>query len=212
MNCPDRHKWSLGWLSCTGTLQRKIRACRIPNPESRIPVLLLLGLFAGFVAVKAREFPPDAPPPKPLVLPVPQVRRLSNGLKIVTIERRSLPLLALRLVVKSGAEADPPALAGTAQFVAGLLTQGTERRSAREIAEAIDLVVHLRLDPSSGRRLVASMYEVTGLEEDAVAGSELFSLADGSLRWTGIRPRCAARLHGSGFPWNRSATAQRTLE
>jgi pilus assembly protein CpaF len=76
-------------------------------------------------------------------------------------------------------------------------------RSVTEmIAEAIDLVVHLRLDSSSGRRLVASLYEVTGLEEDAVAGSELFSLGDGGrLSWTGIRPRCAARVQDPGLPW-----------
>jgi pilus assembly protein CpaF len=79
-------------------------------------------------------------------------------------------------------------------------------RSVTEmIAEAIDLVVHLRLEPNSGRRLVVSLYEVTGLEEDAVAGSELFSLADGGrLSWTGIRPRCAARLQEAGLPWARS--------
>ncbi len=73
------------------------------------------------------------------------------------------------------------------------------------ISEAIDLVVHLRLDPQSGRRLVASIYEVTGMEQDAVAGSELFALGDagGALAWTGIRPRCAGRLEGGGFPWER---------
>jgi hypothetical protein len=66
-------------------------------------------------------------------------------------------------------------------------------------------VVHLRLDASSGRRLVASLYEVTGLEEDAMAGSELFCLAEGGrLSWTGIRPRCAARVQGPGLPWEGS--------
>jgi pilus assembly protein CpaF len=68
------------------------------------------------------------------------------------------------------------------------------------IAEAIQLVVHLRLEAGSGRRVVESIYEVTGLEEDAIAGSELFALAAGSLRWTGIRPRCADRLAGR-FAW-----------
>jgi pilus assembly protein CpaF len=78
-------------------------------------------------------------------------------------------------------------------------------RSVTEmIAEAIDLVVHLRLEASSGRRMVASIYEVTGLEEKAVAGSELFALSEGGLRWTGIRPRCAARLEAGGLPWERT--------
>jgi hypothetical protein len=69
------------------------------------------------------------------------------------------------------------------------------------IAEAIDLVVHLRLDPAGARRVVTNVYEVTGLEGDTVAGSDLFSLREGMLTWTGIRPRFAGRLHGGGCPW-----------
>ncbi len=69
------------------------------------------------------------------------------------------------------------------------------------IAEAIDLVVHLRLEGQSGRRVVSSLYEVTGLEGDSVSGSELFALKDGALAWTGIRPRWAPRLDGVSFPW-----------
>ena len=41
-------------------------------------------------------------------------------------------------MVKSGAECDPPNLPGTAALVNGLLTEGTDRRTSREIAEAID--------------------------------------------------------------------------
>lgn len=72
------------------------------------------------------------------------------------------------------------------------------------IAEAIDLVVHLRLDAAGARRVVTNIYEVTGLEGDTVAGSDLFALTDGALRWTGIRPRCASRLLGGAFPWNQT--------
>jgi len=71
------------------------------------------------------------------------------------------------------------------------------------IAEAIDLVVHLRLDPAGARRVVTNVYEVTGLEGDTVAGSDLFGLTEGALRWSGIRPRFAARLRGGAFPWDR---------
>ena len=66
------------------------------------------------------------------------------------------------------------------------------------LAEAIQLVVHLRMD-ASGRRLVSSIYEVTGLEGDAIAGSELFALEGGALRWTGIRSRREARLLAAGY-------------
>jgi zinc protease len=59
---------------------------------------------------------------------------------VVVIDRHSLPLLTLRLEVRAGAEADPPEFLGTAQMAAGLLDEGTERRSARQIAETIDQV------------------------------------------------------------------------
>lgn len=82
--------------------------------------------------------PPVVPQPKPYVMPEPAVRTLANGLRIVVIERHSLPDVTLRLVVKAGAEADPGDAPGIAQLVTALLNQGTTRRSALEIAEAID--------------------------------------------------------------------------
>ncbi|MGE0538777.1 MAG: CpaF family protein [Dehalococcoidia bacterium] len=68
------------------------------------------------------------------------------------------------------------------------------------IAEAVNLVVHLRLEATSGRRVVGSVYEVTGLEGDALAGSELLAWSEGCLRWTGIRPRSSERLAERGVP------------
>ncbi|MCZ2110122.1 MAG: Flp pilus assembly complex ATPase component TadA [Dehalococcoidia bacterium] len=69
------------------------------------------------------------------------------------------------------------------------------------IAEAVDVVIFLRLDPGHARRVVTNIYEVTGIEGDTVTGSDLFSQRDGQLSWTGIRPRFAGRLRGGGFPW-----------
>jgi zinc protease len=78
------------------------------------------------------------PAPKPVVIPAAAVQTLSNGLQVVVVERHTLPLITLRLVVKSGAECDPPNLPGTAALVNGLLSEGTERRSSHQIADAID--------------------------------------------------------------------------
>jgi zinc protease len=146
-------RWKGTRVSESGIQYPAFRFCPllIPNPQPLTPrklahgpklvaLLLCAGVLLSQAIAAAREFPPEVPPPKPLVLPSAQIRELPNGLKVVVIERHSLPLLTLRLVVKSGAEADPPDLAGTAQLVAGLLNQGTARRSAREIAEAIDLM------------------------------------------------------------------------
>ncbi|MGD9894762.1 MAG: hypothetical protein AB7U18_26050, partial [Dehalococcoidia bacterium] len=49
-------------------------------------------------------------------------------------------------------------------------------------------------------RVVGSVYEVTGLEGDALAGSELLAWSEGCLRWTGIRPRSSERLAERGVP------------
>ena len=74
------------------------------------------------------------------------------------------------------------------------------------IAEAVELVVHLRMEPS-GRRLVSSVYEVTGLEGEAVSGTELFSLEEGRLRWSGIRSRRSPRLEAAGYAGPREGSA-----
>ncbi|HUI44164.1 MAG TPA: pitrilysin family protein [Terriglobia bacterium] len=95
---------------------------------------------AGVTAPRAsdRTLPPSVPPPQPIALPTPDVRTLANGLQVLVVERHSLPVLTLRLLVRAGAESDPAGLPGIAQFTAGLLNEGTEHRSAIELAEAID--------------------------------------------------------------------------
>lgn len=97
-------------------------------------------LLLAASALLGREFPPAAPPPKALVPPAPVVRQLPNGLKVLVIERHRLPLMTLRFVVRAGSEADPPSLAGTAQLVNALLSEGTTHRSALELAEAVDSI------------------------------------------------------------------------
>jgi zinc protease len=97
-------------------------------------------LFSLTAPLLARDIPPDVPPPKPTVIPAPAIQTLPNGLQVVVVERHTLPLITLRLVVKAGAELDPARLPGTAALVNSLLTEGTAHRTSRQIAEAIDSV------------------------------------------------------------------------
>ncbi len=97
--------------------------------------LLILAVAAH---ASQRESPPNVPPPEPISLPTPVVRTLPNGLQVLVVERHSLPVLTLRLVVRAGPETDPPNLPGTAQFVASMFDEGTKHRSAIDIAQAID--------------------------------------------------------------------------
>jgi zinc protease len=68
----------------------------------------------------------------------PKETKLSNGLRVIVAERQSLPLLAVELIIRSGSEADANDLAGTASLTGSLLTKGTEKMSAPEIANAIE--------------------------------------------------------------------------
>ena len=82
-----------------------------------------------------------APGPQPAVhLPVPTTFALKNGLKVYLIESHALPVFSAELVSRAGAEANPLGKPGLAGFTAGMLTEGTERYSATEQADAADRI------------------------------------------------------------------------
>jgi zinc protease len=65
-------------------------------------------------------------------------KRLDNGIEILCIERHSLPLVDLHLLVRAGSAADAPLHAGRASLVTELLEEGAGGRSGLEIADTID--------------------------------------------------------------------------
>jgi zinc protease len=125
----------LGWEAFFNRPSSIVHRQSFAGQES---ALLLLLMLASCAWGRDRQYPPTVPPPKPVMLPAPAERTLANGLRVLVIERHSLPIITLRLVAKAGAEADLPNLAGTAQFVAGLLDEGTTSRTSLQIAEAVD--------------------------------------------------------------------------
>ena len=81
--------------------------------------------------------PPLAAPP---AVDFPDVQRatLSNGLKVVLLERHSTPLVNMALAVDAGTAADPADATGTANFALSLLLKGTRSRDAFRIADERD--------------------------------------------------------------------------
>lgn len=84
-----------------------------------------------------REMPPPLAP-RPLNLPEPFETTLSNGLQLVVIEDRRLPLISIRLAFRSGDANDPANLPGLSDMLSHLLTEGTTTRTSRQIAEEIE--------------------------------------------------------------------------
>jgi zinc protease len=72
--------------------------------------------------------------------PTFQTFSLENGLEVIFVEQTELPKLRLQLYVGGSIAAVPADRQGLAELTADLLTKGTTRRSATEIAEAIESV------------------------------------------------------------------------
>jgi zinc protease len=84
-----------------------------------------------------REMPPPLAP-RPLNLPEAYEKTLPNGLVVVLIEDKRLPLINFRLAFRSGDAHDPADLPGLTDMMSHLLSEGTETRTSRQIAEEIE--------------------------------------------------------------------------
>ncbi|HVK51454.1 MAG TPA: pitrilysin family protein [Pseudoxanthomonas sp.] len=85
--------------------------------------------------VLPKDLPPYAPD-KPL--PVPQIEKktLANGLEVWVVPRSGIPRVDYVLAVRNaGLAADRADASGYASLLAGLLTEGTDKRDSRAVAE-----------------------------------------------------------------------------
>lgn len=90
--------------------------------------------------------PPEPGPLRPFHLPDLESDELASGLRIRSMARREIPLVSGCLVLDAGEATVPTESAGLAVLTGDSLTGGTERRSAVELAEALEgLGVNLRV-------------------------------------------------------------------
>jgi zinc protease len=89
---------------------------------------------------RARVEPPPSGPARDVHLP-PIVRAsLPNGMELDTIHTDGLPIVYVRLVLRSGTAADPANRPGLARLVVNMLKEGTRRQTSAQIAEAIEFL------------------------------------------------------------------------
>ena len=65
---------------------------------------------------------------------------LDNGLSIIMVEHRELPIVAIEMLVKTGSVHDPQGQYGLAHIVSQLLREGTRSKDSLEISEEIDFI------------------------------------------------------------------------
>lgn len=70
----------------------------------------------------------------------PKQIALKNGSSLLLIERHSLPIVNVEVLIKSGSAFDPPDLSGVASLTASLLDEGTKKRSSAQMAEEADFI------------------------------------------------------------------------
>ncbi len=84
---------------------------------------------------------PSPAPPKAFHFPDAATKTLPNGLRVFVVHDASQPEVAVHLVLMTaGTSKDDAKAPGVAQMTANMLTQGTQSRSAQQIAQAIDFV------------------------------------------------------------------------
>jgi zinc protease len=75
-----------------------------------------------------------------LKLPPHEKVTLKNGMTVLLMEKRGVPMVSFAAIVKTGSTADPAGQEGLASLTAGLLRKGTEKRSAQKFAEDLDYI------------------------------------------------------------------------
>jgi zinc protease len=102
---------------------------RHPLRNCLVAAILFVGSFSGPASTGAAE------PASRLDVTRTQ---LASGVRLVLSEQPAVPIVAIDCLVDGGARVDPKDRPGLAALTASLLEEGTQGRSAQDIAEIID--------------------------------------------------------------------------
>jgi zinc protease len=157
------------------------------------------------------------------VAPVPVELKLAAGARLLVVESRAVPLVAVEVLIGTGVDGEPAGKAGLAGFTAALLREGTKRHPSQQLAEELDdLAVHLSASATAetSRLRMSCLTEALPRALDLLADvlqEPAFEPADvervrGLLRTEAVQRKwpaalahdTAARiLWGAGHPWGQ---------
>jgi len=110
---------------------------RVANLTNGIAAIALVIGAPG--VTRGQTVTPPAPGPlRPYVFPAVEQFTLPNGLKVILVEKHTLPIVEGRLLLDAGAMREPAAKSGLASLTGSLLSEGTADMTGAEIARQMD--------------------------------------------------------------------------
>lgn len=87
-----------------------------------------------------KELPPASAAQREVRFPKIERAMTSSGLELNTVQLTQLPIVEIKLVIRSGSASDPADIPGLAQLTAAMLKEGTTKHNSARLAEAIDFL------------------------------------------------------------------------
>jgi zinc protease len=87
-----------------------------------------------------RSVLPELKPAPDIVFPKIGQATLKNGLKVMLIERHTIPIVDITLAVDAGFSSDPRSKAGMASLALDLMDKGTKTKNAFQISDQLDML------------------------------------------------------------------------
>jgi zinc protease len=137
--------------------------------------LLEIHPFPEYATVKSDVDRSKLPTPemKPEVkFPKLQHATLSNGLKVLLAERKTIPVVNLTLLVDAGYASDQVASPGTAKLAMNMLDEGTKSRTSLQISDELD---RLGANLNSGSDLDMSHVSLSALKANLDPSLDIFA-------------------------------------
>lgn len=115
---------------------------------------------------------PDTGTPPTAKFPALQKAELSNGMKIILAERKSIPVINLNLMLDAGYASDQFASAGTASMAMNMLDEGTKTKDALQISEELQM---LGANLNTGSNLDMSFVSLSSIKTNLDKSLNLFA-------------------------------------
>jgi zinc protease len=132
---PDFYKTRLDWISTATPADVQGAAKRWLSDGVFVLNVEPVPTFKTVASTVDRSKVPTPGAPPSLKIPGPARATLSNGLKVVVVERHSAPVVDFTLLADAGFAADASAKPGTARLTMLMLQEGTRTRDSLQIAE-----------------------------------------------------------------------------